>query len=144
MLLTATMVGLIGLGVWWGWLRSPTVADLRTTADELAVPRDWVLLESAERGRGPLCVDVSCPSVYRRWQLGELVTRTDIEAMLDAAGWEVTEIDGDCRPIWNATGSVPLCEVSAEVHGFDAVLWVIGPVRPEPERQFRVTLTISP
>ena len=135
---------LVGALVWWGWLRSPTIADLRSVADAFDPPSGWTLVEENARGRGPLCIDTECPSLTRRWETTAPPTQEDLAELLIDAGWSTVAWDGSCLVRQNVTGSSSLCTASIEDEGVITDVRLAGPIPTSSGAIFWVSLHVHP
>lgn len=131
-------LGLIGLGLVLCALVSCGKGEvsgesLVVEADRFVAPASWSLVEDELR-EGPICIDVECPSVYRRWELGSAPTADEVTENMEAAGWSNIDITRDCQPRPNRTGAALLCEATADAHGLKVTIRVngtgVGPDQP--------------
>lgn len=121
------VLSLFTAGWWLGWGKSPRGADMERIADELVAPADWSIVTRLVRDRSPLCIDVRCPSVYKRWEFAEPINDEKLASMMKSAGWRDVHVDDDCVPEPNRTGSFPTCFGEATSENARINLTISGP-----------------
>src|SRR5262245_19699686 len=87
----------IGVFVWYGWLRSPRLDELRAATDRFAPPAGWVLASDRSHDRAPLCVDAECPSVSKRWSGTAPVSAGELVRLASDAGWTDIAIEDEAE-----------------------------------------------
>lgn len=127
LLVVVLVLSSMGLGWWLGWAKSPSGQDVEEVASRFAVPSDWSVAEARVRNRSPLCIDIRCPSVYKRWEFSEPISREALVSAMSNAGWHDVHVDGDCRPASNRTGSVPTCHGDAVSNSARVDITISGP-----------------
>jgi hypothetical protein len=117
----------LAFSVYWCWYRPPRLGDLVAEADHFRPPDSWLLVDETTRNRSPACIDTTCPSVFRRWEMSDPPSVAALQDLLDAAGWGDFGVDGDCQPIPGRSGSVNVCSSRGTSDGLDITLRVSGP-----------------
>jgi|GEM_PF-2163538 len=69
--------------------------DMLKISDQFNPPSSWKLVTSKIEPKRLQCIDVECPSVWKVWDTGSPVTHTELEALLQRSGWNLS-ISGDC------------------------------------------------
>lgn len=137
------VVVLLGAATWWGYLRSPTLADLRVTADQLVVPAAWAPAKGSEHRRAPVCIAVDCPSVVRQWLAAEPLDLVVIHSLFRAAGWELVEASDDCSLDQTSSGAYGYCVVTGRTGGLAVRLQSTEENADQMATQHRITLLVT-
>ncbi|CAN5700168.1 hypothetical protein BH20ACT2_BH20ACT2_16950 [soil metagenome] len=143
-LVVVAMVVVLAVGVAVvvaGYLRQPSTDEATRFADAFEAPAAWELVAESVRNRAFFCVDGSCPSVMRRWELAAPPTPDQLH---DLVAVEDVTTEGDCRPQPNVSGAfVTLCAAEATRGGLQLEVRVSGPAADGP-RRFSATLLVEP
>ena len=109
-------------------------ARLISIADQLQTDTDWGDHGGYVGYRGIFCrPDSGCAELARRWRPVPGLTGADLQARIDAAGWDLM-LDGDCIRKPNDSGLKTLCRGEGAVQGYEVWVRVISEssYRPEP------------
>ena len=109
-------------------------AKLISIADQLQAGPDWGRPGESVGYRGIFCrPDSGCAELARRWSPVPGLTGTDLQARIDAAGWDLV-LDGDCIRKPEDSGLKTLCHGEGTVHGYEVWVSVVSEssYRPDP------------
>ncbi len=94
-------------------------------ADRFQPDSSWELTNEFIQPFRFICVDNSaqCPSMYRVWDTGRLVTRDELERRIISAGLPL-HFNGDCTRESSVSGSTSLCRASGDMDGMHVTISV--------------------
>ncbi len=95
-IIIALFIGFSG-AIYWLFFYTGSTKEIVAVADQLQVDPSWELdMEAIEPARA-ICINDECPSVSRNWKVNSLLTREDLESILEKSKWGL-KIEEDCKP----------------------------------------------
>ena len=95
-------------------------------ADQFPADPGWPRNPDHFNGDGYFCSpDSGCASMQRRWTSAPGLTAEDLQARIDAAGWDM-KLEGDCVRTPEMSGSRSLCGAEGFIEGYEATLDLVS------------------
>ena len=143
MTISVAMTGFLCI-YWWNWKRSPRAFDLVAATRGFVTPTQWTLTENIIRDRDPLCIDVRCPSIARRWETMLVPSSLELFDIANKAGWNNIQIDGDCLQFNQNSRPAQSCELTAKASKFVVTLIISGPRNLSKDEIFWINQSVEP
>jgi hypothetical protein len=115
--------------------------DLLSRVSRFSVSAGWTQESDIVRPERFLCFDTNpCPSIYRRWTVGQELSIDDLKAVVSKAGVDM-KTDGTCLRRGNDIGATTVCSSSGSDGEYDYLINVTSPDKNEP---YLVVFTVRP
>lgn len=114
---------------------------IRKVADRFQPSSDWTL--ASERVTPPqiFCIgDNPCPSLYRKWDIPQIVSKQELQRIINQSGLSLIVDERECERNPLHTGSVSLCHAAGVEGGYQ--INITQSVDTE-HNTYRIVLTAS-
>ncbi|HET8884133.1 MAG TPA: hypothetical protein VFM68_01540 [Candidatus Saccharimonadales bacterium] len=99
--------------------------EIVAVADQFQSDNSWQLTDERVVSPAIICFEANCPSVHRNWQTDGMLTKEELQTVLNNSGWNF-EVEGDCVPEERISGGEGVCGASGTIQQYTVDMHVIS------------------